>query len=451
MQGSKKIRCSLITLFVLIAVSAALPLSQGQDFVDHDTNLPRGGAATDLGVAPTTEGLGLQSRSANIEALLGQLDEPLVTGYLEGIVAFPSRVTESSNCFAASQYIHDEFTDMGLDVRFHNWSYYGYADRNVEATLHGTVGDEIYIVCAHHDCVGNCPGADDNGSGTAAVLALAELFSNCTFEADIRFVTFSGEEQWLLGSHEYAEEARLNGDNIVAVLNADMIGFTDGPSTADKAYVYYDNASSWLKNAMSSAAQQYYSSIGINVLPVANGGGSDHVSFWDEGYHAIFLHEYEFNHYYHGSGDTIAHMDLNYFMRSTRLLLATLGEIAGPFTASPYVDIEIDGEDGPLTILASQDVNMTVSLEPFDQAGIAHDWWIGGLKNGTTLYCWTFGGWIGPCYPTRAYAGPLTSLSDYTVHFGKIPVGSWQFVFAVDDLDNIYQGTYADSIEVTSY
>ena len=231
-----------------------------------------------------------------------------------------------------------------------------------------------------------------------------------------------------------------------------MIGFTDGPSTTDKAYVYYDSASTWIKDAMYSTAQQYMADIGLNVYPVANGGGSDHLAFWWEGYQAIFLHEYEFNNYYHSSGDTIAHMDLNYLMRCTRLLLATLGEIAGPFTMSPLADIKVDGLDGPLTIPASQNVTMTISLDPFDQAGVAHDWWMGGLKNSNTLYCWTYtNGWIGPCYPIRAYAGPLISVSDFTIHSGKIPVGTWQFVFAVDELNNSYEGTHADSIEVTSY
>ncbi len=454
MQGPKKIRISLIALLFLFAAGAIMPWARGQDFIDHEFSRSQSTGAADLAAAPATEGLSVQSRDLNIEALIDQLDEALVTGYLEEIVAFPSRVTESNACRDASQYIYDEFVDMGLDVRFHYWNYYGMADRNVEATLHPTGGssNEIYIVCAHHDCVDNCPGADDNGSGTAAVLSLAKLFSNCSFDGEIRFVTFSGEEQGIIGSQIYASEARLNGDNIVAVLNADMIGFTDGPSTTDKAYVYYDNPSAWIKNAMNNTAQQYFGSIGLNMYPVANGGGSDHLAFWWEGYQAIFLHEYEFNNYYHSSGDTIAHMDLNYLMRCTWLLLATLGEIAGPFTMSPLTDIKVDGLDGPLTIPASQDVTMTISLDPFDQVGVSHDWWVGGLKNTSTLYCWTYsGGWIGPCYPTRAYVGPLFGVTDYTIHSGKIPVGTWQFVFAVDELNNSYEGTHADSIEVTSY
>ena len=200
MQGPKKIRISVIALFFLFAAGVTMPWVQGQDFIDHESSRSQSGAASALAAAPTTEGLFVESRDPNIEALIDQLDEALVTGYLEGIVAFPSRVTESNACWDASQYIYDEFVDIGLDVRFHNWSYYGMTDRNVEATLHAAGGsDEIYIVCAHHDCVSNCPGADDNGSGTAAVLSLARLFSNCSFDGTIRFVTFSGEEQGLVG------------------------------------------------------------------------------------------------------------------------------------------------------------------------------------------------------------------------------------------------------------
>ena len=84
---------------------------------------------------------------------------------------------------------------MGLETSFHNWSYNGYSARNVEAILPGTneSSDEIYIICAHYDSVPGSPGADDDGSGTVAVMASAYIMKDYSFEHTIRFVTFSDQ------------------------------------------------------------------------------------------------------------------------------------------------------------------------------------------------------------------------------------------------------------------
>jgi len=117
-------------------------------------------------------------------------------------------------------------------------------------------------------------------------------------------------------------------------------------------------------------------------------------------------------------------------------------------------DIKIDGQDGPLTVPATQVVRMTVSLDPGSQEGVAHDWWIGGKLDQSDLYCWSsLGGWM-YCpngYPFRAYGGPLVDLTGFTICQGRLPVGSWTFVFVLDYANSLYEGSYLDSIEVTSY
>ena len=57
-----------------------------------------------------------------------QLDENMVLQYLEDITAFGPRVTGTTECYEAGEYIYNEFESMGLDVRFHDWSYSGYED-----------------------------------------------------------------------------------------------------------------------------------------------------------------------------------------------------------------------------------------------------------------------------------------------------------------------------------
>jgi len=151
----------------------------------------------------------LDSSDDFIIDIIEQVNETMYLGYLENITAFGPRVTGTTECYEAGDYIYSEFESMGLDVRFHNWNYEGYQDRNVEATLRGTnqTSDEIYIICAHFDSVPDSPGADDNGGGVAAVLSAANILSQYPFNHTVRFITFSGEEQWMLGSHEYVREA----------------------------------------------------------------------------------------------------------------------------------------------------------------------------------------------------------------------------------------------------
>ena len=207
----------------------------------------------------------LPSIDDNIIDMILQLDESMVLRYLENLTAFGPRVTGTPECYAAGDWIYDEFESMGLDVRFHNWSYGGYEDRNVEATLEGTnlSSDEIYIICGHFDSVPGSPGADDDGSGTVNVIASAYIMSQYTFDHTVRFVAFSGEEQGLLGSHEYVEEAYNNGDNIVGTLNVDMIGYAITQTHGSQIKVYNNDASEWLYDITESVSQLYFDYIGL--------------------------------------------------------------------------------------------------------------------------------------------------------------------------------------------
>jgi|GEM_PF-1475563 len=125
-----------------------------------------------------------------------------------------------------------------------------------------------------------------------------------------------------------------------------------------------------------------------------------------------------------------------------------------PLGVEPAPDIKVDGQDGPLTVPSTQSVSMTVSLDPGEMTGVEFDWWIGAVRDSISLFCWTYPGtwiycpgWI----PVRAYDGPLVEISDFVIHQGTIPVGSWSFVFAVDELNGQYEGSFLDSIEVVSY
>jgi len=264
--------------------------------------------------------------------LIQQVNQSLYLGYWQNLTGFGPRLTSSSACQAAATYIFTQFQDMGLSVRYDNWSKSGFAASNIEATLPGTDvnNSEIFIICGHYDSVSVSPGADDDGSGTVATIVAASIMSKYSFNTTIRFVTFSGEEQGLLGSAAYAEEARMNGDNIVGVLNADMISYAITSEDGSNLIIFEDTASEWLYTFMVNVENLYDSLIDLNLIHGGYTWGSDHNSFWDQQYNAIFTFEYTETPYYHTSNDTIAHANISYALKNTKLLLATLAQLTAP-------------------------------------------------------------------------------------------------------------------------
>jgi Peptidase family M28 len=110
---------------------------------------------------------------------------------------------------------------------------------NVIATLHGAQpesANRIYVVSGHLDSrvtdilnfQSDAPGADDDGSGVAAVLELARVMATHKFDATIKFVTFAGEEQGLFGSTFFANQAKLASLNIAGMFSNDIIGSSLG-------------------------------------------------------------------------------------------------------------------------------------------------------------------------------------------------------------------------------
>ncbi|MBC7422693.1 MAG: M20/M25/M40 family metallo-hydrolase, partial [Ferruginibacter sp.] len=112
---------------------------------------------------------------------------------------------------------------------------------NVVATLKGTdtADKRIFIISGHLDNMrtnvmdrtGDAPGANDDGSGSAAVIECARLLSTHEFSATIIFVTVSGEEQGLLGAYYMAQKAKAQNWQVAAVLNNDIMGSNNSNET----------------------------------------------------------------------------------------------------------------------------------------------------------------------------------------------------------------------------
>lgn len=199
----------------------------------------------------------------------------------------------------ARQFLFDSYQAFGLDVRLHPFTYNSNTYYNVVAVLPGLVSPaEQVIMCAHYDSVNN-PGADDNASGTAAVLETARILSNYRFEKTIIFIAFDREEQGLVGSTAYANQYR--NDNILGVVNLDMVAYN--PS-GNQANIYGRTSSNTIKQGLASALTRY-----SGIQAVINGAldRSDHAPFEAVGKQACLLIErsWQSNPNYHRQTDTV--------------------------------------------------------------------------------------------------------------------------------------------------
>ena len=124
----------------------------------------------------------------------------------------------------AADYIKQKLDGYGLVTYNQNFSSTG---RNVYGVQLGTLyPNKKYIICAHYDDMPSgsvAPGADDNASGTAAVLEAARIFTQYDAKYTIIYALWDEEEQGLVGSSYYAQQAYNSGDSIMGVINLDMI------------------------------------------------------------------------------------------------------------------------------------------------------------------------------------------------------------------------------------
>lgn len=330
-------------------------------------------------------------RNSIIVNLITQLNEGLYLDFLEDLVAFGPRVTSTEECQDASDYIYDQFLNMGLNTRIHSWNEGSLSGTNIEATIPGIdeTSDDIYIICAHYDSVPGSPGADDDGSGTVGVLSAAYLMKNYEFNHTIKFVTFSGEEQGLYGSRHYVMEAVENNLDIAGVLNLDMIGYATNENSAGSIRVFEGDFSQNLLDLAVDISDEYGDIFDLEIIPSGFTWGSDHYYFWQAGYQALFFIESEFNDYYHSSQDIIEHMNIEYAVDVSQLAIATLAEMAEiTIIESPETPSSPEGEtNGKINV----DYTFTaVTTDPQnDQLYYLFDWgdgkqseWIGPYESG---------------------------------------------------------------------
>lgn len=115
----------------------------------------------------------------------------------------------------------------------------------------------------------------------------------------------------------------------------------------------------------------------------------------------------------------------------------------------PRPDIKINDEDGPLYLPSGSTITVTISLDPGDQTGLSKDWWVFAVRNGSMSYWWQPPRiWTPSLVPIRSHDGALLDVSNQIVGKGRVPRGSWDFHFAIDELNGTLEETYIDTASV---
>lgn len=279
-----------------------------------------------------------------IQQMVNSVSSDSVLSFVQRLQRFGTRRSTSDSCRAAANWLRDKFLLYNCDsVYLHNFST-SYAP-NVVAIKRGFgQPDNIYLViCGHFDAVSNCPGADDNASGTTAVLEAARVMKNFTFEYSIRYIGFSAEEDGLIGSAAYAQQARNQGDSILGVFNFDMISYADIVPENLEVFGKTSNPNcSTFVNYFINSATLYVPQLATNRRMVTSLSGSDHHSFWQRGYVGICgIEDYPLNNpYYHQPGDSIGagFNSLSFCTNVIKAGVASLSGLANPiFPNHPLV------------------------------------------------------------------------------------------------------------------
>lgn len=244
----------------------------------------------------------------------------------------------------AAQFIYNKLSSYGLAVSYQKFSETG---ENVIAIQNGKTKPNNYvIICAHYDNMpaGDiAPGADDNGSGTVAVIEAARILSKYFPEYSIIYALWDEEEQGLIGAHYYAQNARDKNDSIIAVINLDMIGWDSNNDGKIEIHTRDIAESNQLANSIFNINQNY--NIGLDASIINPGTPwSDHHTFWLRGYSAVLIIEdmaNDFNGFYHTVKDDINSINFDYYEKMTKLAVGSLAYNAGITETLSTVDENI--------------------------------------------------------------------------------------------------------------
>jgi len=362
-----------------------------------------------------------QGIEARVAAMTGRVEAANLRRSVESLVSFGSRHVLSAGedagrgTGAARSYLEDQLRAMvsrsGGRLSVSRQAHAVSARRlgqeievvNVVATLRGVSDpDRIYVVGGHYDSINGdnrdatdpAPGANDDASGTAAVLEACRVMCEVPFAATILFVCYDGEEMGLLGSTAHAAALRAAEAEIDGMITNDIVGNTLGMDGVRRrgylrcfSYAPRGNDSSGrsLARAASFAISRHLDDLELRLVYRGDrfGRGGDHRPFMSQGYPAVRFTEpredYSRQHQdvtvRDGApyGDLPGFMDFDYLAKVCRANVATLAELASA-PAAPTVVRARGARDAYDTRLSWRSVDGAVSYEAVWRLTVEPDW-----------------------------------------------------------------------------
>jgi len=352
------------------------------------------GSCTESGLSPVESGPG--AKDAQISEMLEQISADSIEAIVRTLAGFKTRHTLSETTSdtigigAARRWIKKEMDRYSiqsggrLDVKFHQFTQQpGHRVPqpaeivNIEATLPGadSADDRMFVISGHYDSRASnimdaesmAPGANDDASGTAAVMEIARVMSAHEFPSTIVFLLVAGEEQGMLGSAKWAGEAAAGGKQIAGMITNDIIGnpraenghlaaptkvrlFARGvppKRTMDMETIRYlqtggenDMPTRQLARALKEASERYVNEMEVWLIYRSDRylRGGDHLSFLSHGFPAVrFSEPHETYHHQHQNvrvengiqhGDLPEFMDYSYVARVAQVNLAGVADLA---------------------------------------------------------------------------------------------------------------------------
>jgi hypothetical protein len=362
---------------------------------------------------PVTLAQTIINRDPEIKKMVDEISRDNIEKSVRTLVSFHTRHNMSNQndpkegIGAAWNWIKSEMSrnipasEGRLEVKFEDYTVGGKGQRiphqlnlkNVIASLKGTDpgDDRIIVISAHldsraaldNDSTGYAPGANDDGSGVAAILELVRIMSARKFSATIIFMAVSGEEHGLFGAKFMASKAKKENWNIIAMLNNDMIGnsgssetllndnmrvrvFSEGVPAFEteqmaslRKYTSGENDSRarQLARYIKETGERYVEQLSVSLVFRNDrfGRGGDHTPFCQEGYTAVRICEYNENYdrthkipaMVNGiqEGDLPEYVDYEYVRKNAGINLATMASLA----LAPYEPVNCGIVTGSLT------------------------------------------------------------------------------------------------------
>ena len=287
-----------------------------------------------------------------IREMLNQVNMDSLEATVQHLQDYGSRIWNSNNAFAASDWIASRMEALGLEVEqqpfnANTWMGSGAAAPNVIGIQRGTLYPDTYVVCgSHFDSFsyeammggGTAPGADDNATGVASVLESARIMTQYEFEYSIIYCAYGCEEMGLYGSEAYASRCQQQGMDIIGYFNNDMNGYLYG----DQIHIdcIYPNSVEPIGTYYMNVGEVYYPELPIRHVNF-NQGDSDHTSFNNHGYMGIYpFEDYQnYSPYIHTPNDVIGTSVTSFEMSQQycQMNIACLAEIANPVGETPVV------------------------------------------------------------------------------------------------------------------